>query len=199
MKTEKSHIYEFADFRLDESERQLLRDEQPVALTPRAFDLLLFLVKNKNRLIEKNELLEMVWESSFVEEANINVNISTLRKALGEQKSPTKYIQTIPKKGYRFVADVREIEPADAEEVAGNIAVRRTVGDESETIEEKPPVTAAPKTLVVNRNRKYQNLIAVLAVTAILALAAVYYFRQTSSSKVSSPVVPRTIAVLPFK
>jgi DNA-binding winged helix-turn-helix (wHTH) protein/TolB-like protein len=185
MKTGKSHIYEFAGFRLDESERQLLRDKQPVALTPRAFDLLLFLVKNKNRLVEKNELLEVVWEGSFVEEANVNVNISTLRKALGERKPPHKYIQTIPKKGYRFVGDVHEIVPAAF-----------PAADESEIIGEKPAAGAAPKTLVVNQTRKHQNLIAVLAATAVLALVAVYYFRQTSSP---NGAAPRTIAVLPFK
>ena len=199
MKTGKRHIYEFGEFRLDETERQLLRGSEPIALTPRAFDLLLFLVENKNRLVEKSELLERVWNGSFVEEANLNVNISTLRKALGERKSNTHFIETVPKKGYRFVADVQEIEPPATEEIDGDITAGRLVGDESETIEEKPPVRAAPETLVVNQTRKYQNLIAVLALTAVLALAAVYYFLPTSSSNVSSAAVPRTIAVLPFK
>jgi DNA-binding winged helix-turn-helix (wHTH) protein len=98
---------EFGRFSLNLDEQRLLRDGQPVPLTPRVFDLLRVLVGNAGHLIEKGRLLEEVWNDAFVEEANLNRAISVLRKALGE--TPTeRYIETVPKRGYRFVASVRE-------------------------------------------------------------------------------------------
>jgi DNA-binding winged helix-turn-helix (wHTH) protein len=100
-----NQIYEFADFRLDKSERQLLREGKPLSLTPRVFDLLVVLVEHQGSLVTKDELMQQVWADSFVEEANLNVNISTLRKALGQNS----FIETVPKKGYRFLPNVREV------------------------------------------------------------------------------------------
>ncbi len=77
-------IYEFGPFQLIPGERQLLRDNQPVPLTPKSFDLLVVLVENSGHLIEKGELMKRIWPDSFVEEANLSVNISALRRALGE-------------------------------------------------------------------------------------------------------------------
>ncbi len=200
MKTGKRHIYEFAEFRLDETERRLLRGEKTVQLTPRAFDLLLFLIENKNRLVEKGELLERVWNASFVEEANLNVNISTLRKALGERNSKTRFIETVPKKGYRFVADVHEIEPSAITETADDGSAARTFsGDENETLEESPPAEAAPQASTVNLTRKNRNLMAVLAISSVLIGIAAYYFRAIGSPDSSPSNALRTIAVLPFK
>ena len=78
------HLYEFGPFRLDPAERLLLRDGQPVALTPKCFDLLVVLVEDNGHLLEKGELLKRLWPDQFVEEANLSFNISSLRKALGE-------------------------------------------------------------------------------------------------------------------
>ncbi|HEX8197476.1 MAG TPA: winged helix-turn-helix domain-containing protein [Pyrinomonadaceae bacterium] len=103
-------LYEFASFRLDPDERLLLRDEKPVALTPKMFDLLLLLIENKGRLLEKEDLMQALWQDSFVEESNLSFNISTLRKALGEDPKQRQYIETVPKRGYRFIADVRIVE-----------------------------------------------------------------------------------------
>ena len=78
------HCYEFGPFRLDVTERMLLREGATVSLTPKAFDLLLTLVKQHGHLIEKDELLKLVWPDTFVEEANLTYNISLIRKALGD-------------------------------------------------------------------------------------------------------------------
>ena len=102
------HIYEFGPFRLIPLERQLLRDEQLVSLTPKSFDLLVVLVENSGRLIEKEELLKRIWPDSFVEEANLSVNVSALRRALGEGPENNQYVETVPRHGYRFVAEVKE-------------------------------------------------------------------------------------------
>ena len=102
------HLYEFGPFRLDAEERLLLRDAEVVPLTPKAFDLLLALVEQRGHLLGKEELLKTVWPDTFVEEANLASNISLIRKALGEGENGSRYIETVPKRGYRFVGDVRE-------------------------------------------------------------------------------------------
>ncbi|HEX8457050.1 MAG TPA: tetratricopeptide repeat protein [Pyrinomonadaceae bacterium] len=103
-----SHFYEFGPFRLDTVERLLLRHNTPVTLTPKVFDILLMLVRNSGRALEKEAFMREIWPDSCVEEGNLNRNISTLRKALGDGQGGQRFIETIPKRGYRFVADVRE-------------------------------------------------------------------------------------------
>src|SRR5215510_10067041 len=104
------HIYEFGPFRLDAAEHLLLRDGEAVPLTPKAFELLLAMVERHGRLLEKEDLLKKVWPDTFVEEANLASNISQLRKALGEGENGQRYIETAPKRGYRFVASVNKVE-----------------------------------------------------------------------------------------
>ncbi len=103
------HFYEFDSFRIDVDERQLLKGGKPVALTPKVFDILLALVENCGRTLSKDQLMQTVWPESFVEEGNLNRNVSTLRKALGEDSHYPRYIKTKPKQGYRFVGQVREV------------------------------------------------------------------------------------------
>ena len=99
-------FYTFDGFKVDASERLLFRDNREVPLTPKVFDTLLVLLENSSHVLTKKELMEQVWPDSFVEENNLAQNISILRKALGEGKDGEHYIQTVPKRGYRFVADV---------------------------------------------------------------------------------------------
>lgn len=108
MSLQTKHIYEFGPFRLDAAEHLLLRDGEAVPLTPKALDLLLALVERHGHLLEKDELLKKVWPDTYVEEANLASNISQLRKALGDGENGQRYIETVPKRGYRFVAVVRE-------------------------------------------------------------------------------------------
>ena len=100
--------YEFGPFRLEPAERRLVRDREPVALTPKAFDLLVFLVEHPDRLLKKEELLEHLWPGVFVEEVNLAQNISAIRRALGDGRDT--YIQTVAGAGYRFVPAVRQRE-----------------------------------------------------------------------------------------
>jgi Tol biopolymer transport system component/DNA-binding winged helix-turn-helix (wHTH) protein len=102
------HLYEFGPFRLDATERLLLRDQQHIPLTPKAFETLLVLVEHGGHVIDKDELMKKVWPDTFVEEVNLAKNVSSLRKILGAEQSE-HYIETIPKRGYRFVAGVREV------------------------------------------------------------------------------------------
>src|SRR5262245_57837064 len=103
-------IYEFGAFRVNVAERKLLKGGSPVPLTPKAFDVLLLLVENGGRVVQKDELISRVWADSFVEEGNLKVTVSMLRKALEEGAGEQRYIETIPKRGYRFVATVNELE-----------------------------------------------------------------------------------------
>ncbi|HMO81208.1 MAG TPA: winged helix-turn-helix domain-containing protein [Pyrinomonadaceae bacterium] len=100
------HPVAFGDFSLDPVRRVLYRFKEPVDLSPRAFDLLLALVTNAGRTMTKDELLELVWEGQFVEENNLTVQISALRKVFGETRSENRYIATVPGRGYKFVADI---------------------------------------------------------------------------------------------
>ena len=104
-----NHLYEFGEFKLDPAERQLRRGEEVRPLTPKAFDLLLLLVRNHQHALTKEELLAEVWKDSVVEEKNLADNISVLRKALGDDVKEATYIETIPRYGYRFRASVQEI------------------------------------------------------------------------------------------
>src|SRR3984893_15710807 len=100
------NVYEFGEFRIEADKRLLLRDGAPVPLTPKAFDTLLHLIQNRQRIVEKDELMQEIWPDTTVEENNLNQNISTLRRVLGESRGENRYIATIPGKGYRFIADV---------------------------------------------------------------------------------------------
>src|SRR6266487_4498295 len=100
------HLYRFGQFALDSRKRMLSRADSPVSLTPKAFDVLLFLVQNPNRLVTKEELLQAVWGDTFVEEGNLTQYISHLRKALEDNSEDTRLIVTIARKGYQFTGDV---------------------------------------------------------------------------------------------
>lgn len=103
-------IYEFGAFRLDLTERLLTRKGKPITLTPKAFEVLVWLLERHGHLVEKDELMNAVWADSVVEEANLSRTVWALRNALGDDRNGHKYIQTIPKHGYRFIADVRIVE-----------------------------------------------------------------------------------------
>ena len=106
MSEEKQHFYEFGPFRLDPLKRRLTREGEPLRLTPKAFDLLLVLVEERGRTVEKEELFQKVWAGVVVEENNLNQNITALRKLLGDSRQESQYIATVPGVGYRFVAEV---------------------------------------------------------------------------------------------
>ena len=109
MLKETKQLYEFGPFRLDVDERLLMRDGRITPLPPKVFDTLLVLVENSGRVVSKDELMESLWPDTFVEESNLTQNISQLRRALGDGTAEAQYIETIPKRGYRFVAGVQSL------------------------------------------------------------------------------------------
>jgi DNA-binding winged helix-turn-helix (wHTH) protein len=104
-------VYVFAAFELDPARRVLLRVGQPVPLTGRGFDLLLLLVRNRHRVLSRAELLRELWPDVCIEDGNLSVNVSLVRKALGEGGRAPSCIATLPRRGYRFVADVETLVP----------------------------------------------------------------------------------------
>ncbi|MCI0721642.1 MAG: tetratricopeptide repeat protein [Acidobacteria bacterium] len=123
-------FYQFGPYRLDPVERRLLRDGRPVPLTPKAFEILLILVENSGHLEEKNALMRKLWPDSFVEEANLAQHIFSLRKALGDGEEGARYIETVPKHGYRFIAPVTGVAESSAQtaemNASGILPVART-------------------------------------------------------------------------
>src|SRR2546423_6663526 len=95
--------YEFGPYRLDLSNRVLTRAGETISLTSKATDILMLLVTNAGRLVEKEELLKEVWPDTFVEEANLSQNVFVLRRALGDERAGPRYIETVTRRGYRFV------------------------------------------------------------------------------------------------
>jgi len=110
MTQQRKRFCEFGPFRLDRQKRLLLQGPETLPLPPKAFDVLLFLIENRNRVIEKSEFMKAVWPDSFVEEGNLSQNIFLLRKTLGDRQDGQRYILTVPGVGYRFVPEVAEQE-----------------------------------------------------------------------------------------
>ena len=104
-------LYEFGPFRVDLSERVLTKGHQVIPLTPKAFETLVVLVRNNGRIVEKEQLLQEVWPDTFVEEGVLAVNVAAIRKALADGEEGQSYIETVPRRGYRFVSEVRTIAP----------------------------------------------------------------------------------------
>src|SRR5256714_10423285 len=102
-------LYEFGPYRIDTADRLLLKAGKVVPLPPKVFDILLAFVERSGRVLDKDELMQEVWPDTFVEEGNLARNVSTLRRALGEGDEGQQYIETIPRRGYRFVAKVKEL------------------------------------------------------------------------------------------
>jgi TolB-like protein/Tfp pilus assembly protein PilF len=125
-----SRVYEFNGFRLEANQRRLLYQGQPVPLKGKILDLLLFLVEMRGQLVIKEDLMKEIWPDAIVEENNITVSMSILRKTLGEDRSRPQFIETIPRQGYRFIAEVTEISPQRAIKATGPISVDTLVENE---------------------------------------------------------------------
>ncbi len=103
------HLYQFGEFRLDTKEKILMGGDEPIELTPKAFELLTLLVESHGRLLKKDEIMDKIWANSFVEESNLTFNIGQLRKILGDDAQQPIFIKTVRQHGYRFIASVKEI------------------------------------------------------------------------------------------
>src|SRR5438105_9471996 len=188
-----SYLYRFGRFSLDSRKRTLARADSPVPLTPKAFDVLLFLAQNPNRLVTKEELLQAVWGDTFVEEGNLAQYISHLRKALGDNPEDTRLIVTIARKGYQFTADVTVAEATDtAKQAAAQVPSANSLADTQ-------PVLGSPADEWGSTGPKHWwNAAALAALTVILA--AVTYTSWRHFSRMTPPPSHKImLAVLPFE
>ncbi|HYP25608.1 MAG TPA: winged helix-turn-helix domain-containing protein [Blastocatellia bacterium] len=196
--TEEIRLYAFGPFRLDAAEKLLLKNDEPVPLTPKAFETLLILVQKNGSLVQKDELVAQLWPDSFVEENSLAQNIYLLRKALGEGPGEHAYIETVPRRGYRFIAKVTRLrEDDEAPAIESKAPVGAGFEEEAgrEVASEIDPGPTARA--VINRSRMLAP--SLLALVALAALAAASYLLL---QKVAGPPLetkPKAIAVLPFK
>ena len=178
MQQNPNRLYEFGEFRLEPSQRRLCRGKEHVALSPKVFDLLVVLVENRGRIVTKDEMLKLVWPDSFVEEANLSVHVSALRKALGEDPGRVRFIETVAKRGYRFTDEVVVSVPSATVPPVEVQATHETLAQPAS------PARAWPIRKGI-----------VLGITVILlALAGLAY--RVGGRRQDSNI--RTIAVLPF-
>jgi Tol biopolymer transport system component/DNA-binding winged helix-turn-helix (wHTH) protein len=186
------HIYEFGPFRLDVSERLLLRDGEVVPLQPKVFDLLLALVERQGRLATKEELMTAVWPDTFVEEANIASNISILRKTLSQ--NGRQFIETVPKRGYRFVAGVKKLEEEGAEQLVQESPGLRSHTGESVFAADDfyGATTRTSKTESLARRVKRQKWGAMLASATLIIVGVgfLYFFLR-------APLPPKVLGYVP--
>ncbi|CAN5383124.1 hypothetical protein BH10ACI1_BH10ACI1_17890 [soil metagenome] len=200
-----SNLYEFDKFRLDVDERILWRESEKLPLSEKAFDTLCALVRHGNHLISKDELLNEIWAGAFVEENNLDKNISILRKTLGERAGKGKFIETVRGHGFRFVPEVRELSEPSASagglntaqlqiENLSNDALENKNQSEIEHLKSEIPKAQSPKT----KNQKLTSLIAIaLAILAGLSFLGLYAWRGNVNPAPDTPI--KSVAVLPFK
>jgi DNA-binding winged helix-turn-helix (wHTH) protein/TolB-like protein len=166
-----SRVYEFGPFRYDAGQRLLFRDDALVPLVPKAIDTLHVLVERRGRIVDKADLMKLVWPDAVVEEVGLARNVSLLRKALEEDGTENAYIETIPKRGYRFIAPVTEVDPG-----AGS---------------------AVPPPALPRRHAARRGLITAIAI-AILAGIVYWQFYTPSRYVTLAPGAP-SLAVVPFE
>ena len=194
-------MYSFGEYRLEPGERRLWRGEASVALTPKTFDLLLFLVEHEGRLLRKDDLLAAVWPDAAVEENNLTVAVSALRKALGESEA-RRFIETVPKKGYRFVAQVSEL-GVEAPSVLGEVdsplnRPERALAEEEDE-ERTPPrdLILPPKFPKAGISGRYGFVVLALLLAGFLGLGYLVYSGRSIPKR--APTTPRRLAILPFR
>jgi len=183
-------IYQFGPFQLDTAEQILTREGKPVALTGKAFQTLLVLVENSGRTVTKDDLLSKVWPDTFVEELTLAQNISTLRKALLDDKSDSKYIQTVPRRGYRFVAPVIQLDESHAQATANIPAEQEHLNSNH--------AADVPFRKQERQSSRFRWAIAFLGLSVLAVAAGVYLYRAKARNGDQDAQV-RSIAVLPFQ
>src|SRR5262245_63004095 len=184
------HSYRFDSFVVDVEEQVLLRDGRMVPLTPKAFETLLLLVRHQGSIVTKQKILDTLWPNVFVEESNITFNITRLRKALGDTKRQSTYIETVPRRGYRFKSEV--------EEVFGEGVEPSTNSSLNSTSSHSLPAAQVPFEAAVSRwtpgirfNRKLTLSLLLIAASVVVVIAAARRLNRNTPVQESSGIRPR--------
>jgi len=209
------HFYRFGDFTVDTDQKILLRNGAPLPVTPKVFDTLLILIENSGRIVEKQKLMDQLWPDSFVEESNLTFNIQQLRKSLGDDARHPRYIETVARRGYRFIAPVEEVlsdSGAAARKVTHRFetldALSKTPGNSnasvigpatSHTVESATSSDfARPRAGTTHARRLDRKSVAVLATMVVMLLAGWLLWRRWVARPQAS-AGRMMLAVLPFK
>src|SRR5262245_10929377 len=194
-------VYAFGPYRLDPAEHRLLRDGQRISLSPKAFDLLAALVSRASHLVTKEQLLREVWPGTFVEEANLSYTVSVLRKALGDEREPYRYVETVPRRGYRFIGVIDDAGTGEPTPERVDVKV---------PVESEAPVSAGVAAPELSSSSGHHSFVGrhLLGLTAgaliLMVLAASWWMvsslRDPASSPASAVAAPEqlSIAVLSF-
>jgi Tol biopolymer transport system component/DNA-binding winged helix-turn-helix (wHTH) protein len=164
---ERHKWHEFGDFRIDVENNVLLRNGKPLSLTPKVFETLTILIRNAGTLVQKSTLMELIWHDRFVEESNLTFNIKMLRKALGDDAGAPRYVETVPRRGYRFIAEVKVVD--------------------EESIESRRAASSASEPRYPPAGKKMITLVSVIIFTGLAILAASLW--QTRSFTTNLPVL----------
>lgn len=207
MSTQSQHLYEFGPYRLDTAERLLLRDGVPVPLTPKAFETLVALVQRSGHLVEKDELMKVVWSDAFVEESNLTNNVYALRKILGHGENGQSYIETVPKRGYRFTGPVKEL-PAETlvveKRTITRVVTEETLEDNesqlSLVIDGGSALALKPRPVHINQRPQWRWFLVAMLSLSVVIVGIVTYRSLFGSPALTAAPRPQieSIAVLPF-
>ena len=189
---ETARTFAFGRFVIDIDQRILNFDGKLVHLAPRSFELLTYFLQRKNQVIDKEELMSQVWSGLIVEDANLSVHVSSLRKILAADDSGSVSIQTFPKKGYRFVVeeDPRELDPG-VDIPSGDVILEPAS-------EERLPATEVRPAEIVPADRRLRLLSVVAVFLCAATFAGSYVYRRSVTQAVPAPDVT-SLAVLPFR
>ena len=195
-------FYEFGPFRLDPNRHRLFCGDEVVALSPKAIQTLILLVENRGKLLERETLMDALWPHVIVEDANLTVAVSQLRKALNQNGDNAEFIETIPRVGYRFVADICEVIKEPAPLIPEERKRLQPIPDNAEAngTPTAPPELQAKISLLPEQRsslRMQRRLIVALALCLTIAVAAIAYHFVRSSS--NAPANISSVAVLPLK
>jgi DNA-binding winged helix-turn-helix (wHTH) protein/TolB-like protein/tetratricopeptide (TPR) repeat protein len=195
MDMQAKRLYEFGEFRLDTRERQLFRNKEPIALTPKAYETLLALVENAGHVVDKNDFMQRIWHDSFVEEGTLAQNVFILRKIFGES-SGKQFIETVPRRGYRFIPDVKVLdleEPAKFTDAKSAEAKSSNSQPKENTV--APVESPLRSGLMLTKARLGPMYLAILGSLTLagLGFSGYYLWDQKNQS-----ITNKTLAVLPF-
>jgi DNA-binding winged helix-turn-helix (wHTH) protein/TolB-like protein/tetratricopeptide (TPR) repeat protein len=164
-------VYRFDGFVVDAQNFVVERGDQPVSLTPRAFDVLLLLLKNRGQVVEKRQMFDEIWKDTFVSDNALTKVIKELRQSLGDSVDEPKFIETIPKRGYRFIA---------------------TLNGAEAPVDERSPVETT-------NERPWRTTVSIVGMSVLLVLAVAAIWAVIARRSAETASAPKTIAVLPFK
>lgn len=199
-------FYDFGAYRVDEAERLLLRGGEVVPLTPKAFEMLLVLVQSGGHVLTKDELMSRVWPDSFVEEGNLSHNIYKLRETLGEGRNGEKYIATLPRRGYRFVAKVTEVHDEDTDLlIAEEVRARIVIEEEHESspanviVPAREMAVAVPQSRRLDLTRRPSTMTLLVAATVVLVLGGAFLVqRRWLAARNAQPLTRAPVRTIPL-